>query len=593
MLFNIIMTVAVLAITFMHSIFGVFSGLINVFCSFVALCAALGFYEPLNFWMTDALGLHPAYSEPVAIFLLYFGVQIGLRQVFDQYVRGNVHVPQGLDVTGSVICGFVNAQIAIGVLVICTAMMPIGAENVFERYKRTNDKTQQNVTVWERNSLWLRSDEMTVWLFKTLSAGSMSSNTNFASVYPNFVDNIYYTTNVVQPESMPAPPRDKKSGDGFKNGMKLETWWEQKEPLAALYRQEVPTLKNRQPKLETINYKPESGMKLIGARLMLNKSSADRSNSSIMHVFRPTQIRVVGVEDDTPTNYVARVIGGADTFSGGKYRLCDYDTNFALPGDADRPIDVFFEVPTNFKPKFVEYRRHARVAMGGEPAVAGPAQQIALGPAGEVGGGASTGSESSGKLAFGNVVDSGTNEVRNMPFDMSLDALKRIADVKLDGEELVHGRFAGPKSRLGSVQGAKSVNYIKVPAGKKLFQMRYEPKKVNSLVGQVFNFVGGNINQYFALDDRGGRYPLAGYFAVVKRGKEDYVEFFFNGPDTDDKLDPSYKYMLDFKEVTKAEVNDTDGTFVGLIFIVDPGVRITRVENQGHDGGDLNIPISP
>ena len=50
---------------------------------------------------------------------------------------------------------------------------------------------------------------------------------------------------------------------------------------------------------------------------------------------------------------------------------------------------------------------------------------------------------------------------------------------------------------------------------------------------------------------------------------------FFNGPE-DDKLNPSYNWMLDFKDVTREELN-RDDTEIVLIFLVNPGAQITKI----------------
>ena len=42
MILNIAVLALILAITFMHSLFGLFSGLINALCAITAMCVALG-----------------------------------------------------------------------------------------------------------------------------------------------------------------------------------------------------------------------------------------------------------------------------------------------------------------------------------------------------------------------------------------------------------------------------------------------------------------------------------------------------------------------------------------------------------------------
>lgn len=589
---QVIALLMILAITFMHSIFGLFSGLINVFCTVMAVAVSLGFYDPMNRWLTSTLELHSAYTEPTCIFLLFFGTLIGLRSLADAKVRGNVHVPSWMDWGGAAICGIVNAQLIVGVLVICVTMLPIGASKLgFERYERSEDRNETNrdVAEFHRKSLWTRPDEMTIGLFNMLSRGSLKGSASFAGVYPDFSDAIFFATNTVQPESSPSPLRYKKGGDGFKNGLKLETWWEQKTPVEGLYRKGVPTEKERTPQLSPIVYKPSSGMRLIGARITLLPAAADRPDrGSAIHLFRPTQLRLVGEEDGTPAQYVARILGNTDNFSQGKTRIVDMDNNFSIPADGEKTIDVWFEVPTDFAPRFVEYRHQARVALGGEPAKTPPTVALAWGGALSE---EQRQRQAAGARTFGSVLEPQSEQNIRLPFEMGLDAVRRMPDVKLDGERLLQGRISGPKTRFERPPNAPGVSEMKPPDNMRMLQIKYRPKQARSLAGQVFNFAG-QVNQYFARDEAGGKHPLVGYYATVRRGNQEYIELFLNGPG-DDKINPSYSGFLDFKELTRQELNEQDDAIISLIFYVEPGRRIVKIENQTGDGGEVSIPIGP
>ena len=41
------------------------------------------------------------------------------------------------------------------------------------------------------------------------------------------------------------------------------------------------------------------------------------------------------------------------------------------------------------------------------------------------------------------------------------------------------------------------------------------------------NFAGAVANQYQALDETGSSHPLAGYYALIKKDGQDYIELFF------------------------------------------------------------------
>ena len=124
-----------------------------------------------------------------------------------------------------------------------------------------------------------------------------------------------------------------------------------------------------------------------------------------------------------------------------------------------------------------------------------------------------------------------------------------------------------------------------------MVQVVYTPKQAQTLAGEVFNFVG-QLNQYYAVTNRGKKYQMVGYYGKVKRRGEDYIELFYNGS-PDDPGNPSYAGMLDFKDLNQAEVNDADDAEVGLIFLVPKGHTVVRVENQTGQGGEVNIPTRP
>ncbi|RMF85178.1 MAG: hypothetical protein D6744_01845, partial [Planctomycetota bacterium] len=354
MALNIIALVLVAGMTFVHSIFGFYSGLINVFCTIVAAVVALGFSDALTGWAASALGLHTGYIDACSLLVLFVLTLTILRVAADNLIRGNVHVPQWLDWGGATVCGFVIAQICTGILVLSVMKLPLTARVLgFERYVRVedlNDPVHPERVLMERRALWTRSDDFTVGLVSLVSAGSLKGATSLRDVYPNYVDAVYFSGNTVQPESTPAPLRD-KGGDGFK-GVNVVEWWKTNGPIDVRYRRAAPTETNKSPPFKPINgFKPASGMTFLGARIELKRSAADRDRKSARHLFRPTMIRVVGRIGDRPAQYTPIIIAGAEEKSTIP-RLVDYDNNFSIT-DANPTIDVYFEVDPEFKPQFI------------------------------------------------------------------------------------------------------------------------------------------------------------------------------------------------------------------------------------------------
>ncbi len=592
MVFNIIILALVAGITFMHSTFGFYGGLINLFCVLFGMVVAFGAYEYVTDMVTGATYMHAAYVGPCTLMLLFFLTTLILRSLADSLIRGNVPAPQWLDTSGAAFCGFVNAQVTVGILAISILMLPLGGNVLgFERMTRTEERDPDHdiLPAIERHSLWLRSDEMAVALFNWISGGSMRGGTAFASVYPDFTEAVFYSGNTVQVESSPAATRD-KNGDGFK-GIKLAgPIWEQTGRLEDVkYRREVPSQKQNHPRYERLasGFAPATGNKLLGARIELKKAAGDRVNNAGRHVFRPTMIRLVGDTNGRPAQYVPRALANADDKIGTDIRVVDFDNNFSLR-DQDATIDAYFEVPEDFAPRFLEYRRYARtkaeLAAEGEGAPSGDlvAQKTADQLRQE---------QASGRRTFGNVA-SGSAEQALLPLGNtgSRQALAQ-AGVQLEGNLVVGGSFAGPVARFRGNQGG-AVERMKVPDGKTMVQIIYTPKQAQTLAGQVFNYVG-QLNQYRVVDDRGNTHPMVGYYGKVTRRGEEYVEFFYNGDASDPVVNPGYASMLDFKDLEQSEINDADNATLGLFFLVPKGVRIVRVENQTGDGGDINISTGP
>jgi hypothetical protein len=364
----------------------------------------------------------------------------------------------------------------------------------------------------------------------------------------------------------------------------VEAWWEETGPIEGRYRKEVPTRRQPTPDYERVTFEPAPGEKLIGTRLQLDATAADHDEHATLQLFRPTMLRLVGTTRGTPQQYVPRIIANADRQISGGYRIVDFDNNFSLPGNPEGPIYAYYEVDRDFQPRFLEYRRHARVKMPAQPEE-NPVVAFTL-----------TGEESredrshqrgSGRT-FGHVLEAGSADNQHLPFEMVRQALQRAGEVTLDGNEFVSGRIFGSRSRLEQSGEETGVKDFKLPDGKRLMQVRYKPKEALTLVGQVFNFAG-QLSQYYIVDHNANRYPLAGYYAIVTRARgEQFIELFFvGGPD--DPLSISYNGMLDFKDLERSEINDQDDSVIGLLFLVPPDTEFRRVENQTGEGGEINL----
>ena len=586
MALNICALLLVVGITFMNSIFGLFSGLINAFCAIIAAVVALGYSEALNDLITKQTGLHPSYSEPVCLIVLFIITLVALRLAVDKGIRGNVRIPMYLDWGGGAVAGIVIGQICVGILLLGVMMLPFGGRVMqYQRYERDedNDVDDRGYVEFRRNSIWLRSDEFTAGLVNLLSNGSLRGKTPLAAVYPNFPEWVSWSGNTVQPEPITAPRRDDK-GDGFERGLRVAMWWEPKGSVEGRYRKELPTRENQAPQYTRKVYTPEADMKLIAVQLEMDQSSADRAGKqSPYHRFRPTMIRVVGDVNEEPRHYAARLLGGADPRIGDALRIADVDNNFAIAAGAKTVVNAYFEVDEEFRPHFVEYRRHARAAVPPEPADKPPDEALAaVAAATSAEPQRGTGTRR-GTTGFMRTLVQPYGDIDDLPFRMSAARVRGGTDVTVEGELFVSGRIAGDRERLEASEDEATVGKFKLPAGSHLCQVRYQPYKAQTLVGDVFNYAARTANQYSAYDNEGNRYPLVGYFAIVPRSRgTTYLELFFAGG-RDDPLSMTFRGMLDFKHIEPRELTQEQAE-LGLLFLVPPGKMIREITNQKGDG---------
>ncbi len=596
MILTIIVIVFVIGLTMLHALWGLFSGVINVFCSIVAAAIAFGFFGPLTALLA-AQGLHPAWTEPSVFVGLFVVALAALRFAADNYIRGNVRLPMLVDWIGGAVCGLFNAQVAVGMLVIGFYMLPMGGTSLmFTRFERVGEVSAGGFAEFKRNSAsFLKPDEFVSGMFAWLSSTSLQGgnvvseehpNRSFSSVYPDFTQWVFWSGNTVQTESSPtALPKD----DAWTRGVTVQQWWRQ-DSVVARYREAVPSYENRRElgfrPPET--YQPGPGRTLLGIRANFNRAAAEQGRSAA-HRFRPSMIRLVGAVGDEPAHFIPRVIGGLPVIEPEAHtprRIVDLDNNITTPPDVE--FDLFFDTPDNFEPWFLEYRRHVRTELSAPPAESPPALLgEELTPAADTAAANTPDARPSEPTAgerrgaFGGleevIVDRSGFDI-NTPVRFATSALQ---DFEADGRAIKTGRAAGFVEQLRGSLGA--VNDYWAPAGQRVLVVATRPFAPGSLLGQVANFAGSNTSQYFAATDRGQRYPLRGYYGVVDRDGQPYIEFFYAG-DPDSPQGLSFRGMTDFKAIAP-EIRRSQGTAeVGLIFHVPPGEVITEVVNQRGQG---------
>ena len=188
-----------------------------------------------------------------------------------------------------------------------------------------------------------------------------------------------------------------------------------------------------------------------------------------------------------------------------------------------------------------------------------------------------------GGLRFASaIIQEGTGDRTELPFPVALSAL---SDVEVADGKLHAGRIAGPRSSFEAQPGTTAVSEFLLPDGHRLFQLRCHAQQANRLANAVFNYAALATSRYLVNDDVAGQYPLAGYYAIVRRDGQEFIELFITG----EVGSAEYPGVLDFKHIEPEDLLQDDAV-IGLLFYVTPGVHMGRVENQRRQGAQFVIP---
>ena len=569
----------VFAITTYQALFGMYSGLINVMCSVIAVAVSLGFYEPVAALAGNYIPL--SYAEASSVLLLFVLTLGLLRGVADIKIRGNVTFPKMVDTAGGAVCGFVNAQFAVGILLISFFLLPLGPSRLgFERWMRLDPDEQGYVKFKRRSVSFLKPDEFTVGTFNLLSNGALNGGSAMAVVYPDYIEWLAATANTPQVQTSPTLVRavDK----GYKQGLKVESYWVQTEPVSAYYLEQDPSYEHPERKYgEPKPYRPMPGTQLVGVRIALTPDSADQEGKTKQHTFRPTMIRLVGKVAGKTVDYYPRILAGADGGNYGLPRVVNYDDSYGPEGSSSLTVDAYFEVDPAFKPWFVEYRRRARGQVKSDEIVETAPEPLDPLETREL----------RNKLRdvrnngfVGTINRAMTKASTDMPFKIMHSQIAGNTETR--GSDLLYGRISGFEDDMRSGSGDR-VRSFNVPKDHSVVQIRYSPRAAQSLPGQVMSFAG-QLASYLAVDDKGNKYRLNGYYLTVKRKGKDYYDLYYAGFDNPEAQTYNASIKFGAGTISRQELLSAPAEGeICLLFIVPNGTLINRIETSAGKGVDL------
>lgn len=585
MVLNIVAAALVIGITLYHSLFGLFSGVINAFCAIIAAAITFGFVDVVNDLLTQQ-GLPPNYVLPATFVGLFIIAHGGLRYAADSFIRGNMRVPNYADWIGGGLCGFIVAQISVGMLVLGFMMLPMSNETlIYTGIQRAeeNEQDQRGYVMFSTNSVWMNPDGFTVGLMNLLSTGSLKGETTLPHVYPDYAEWVRWTRNTVQDESMPAPFRD-EDGNGFEDGLDVQNWWREPASVEAMYRDRLPEQRDdRENKFdETFSgpelYRPEAGQELIGTRLNLKTGSADRTkNKAAVHLFRPTMIRIVGDVRGEPRQAWARILANIDMKTapvGDQPRVVDPDNNIEITSGT-ATIDAWFEVPEGFTPRFVEYRRYARDECTEQNELEAPPERIerAAAPAEDDEADdqpAQPRADRGEERRDNRGLDELTGRITPIPFDPDAPGVQSRG-----GELLPDTRITGFLDDL-SDDGPDAVTGFVTPPGMKLVRFGIAGRGRGRGLMEGAQWAS---TQHQAVGSDGQQYGTVGFYGIASRAGGRYLELYYaGGPETPSGM--SFRGTLEFTELNRVEITRTSDSILVVMFLMPEGVELREVVDQ-------------
>ena len=303
------------------------------------------------------------------------------------------------------------------------------------------------------------------------------------------------------------------------------------------------------------------------------------------------------VRFDSQTNFILSAVNTKPVQS----QVSDGSGGFRTGG---YEFDVAFEVPDDFEPSYLEFKRGARFtfprgddnslyladppdfassAMGG-----GTIQAISSG-------GSAVGQGPGGRVHVANAVAERTGVFTDLP--VALDMSNPIVSQWNSGNRLLGGDGCHFSVVLppANLDPALRVTEFTVPAGKRMFQVGAERLQAESMYGRAMSFAAGVLAQIYVTDSDGTQYFAIGRYAAVDIGGQPTFEIQYY-PDV--LVTGTPERCLKAPKTVKASMLRSAGrenSKFGYIFLVEPGVTIVSFHAGGRGGQSqqMNIEVGP
>ncbi len=601
MVLSLLLLVLLLAIALRQGAQGLFSALIMMVLTICCAAAALGTHEwVVNQWVAPIWPLNRDFMLPVTLAVTFAVPLVLLRLGFDRLVRRACLLPPAVDKAGGGVCGLVTGYVTVGLFALCLQMLPFGIGILgYSRFAiaqpgalRATDVEPPDPDA-EGKGLILGPDRFAAGLMSVVSSGVFSGSLDFYEYNPDYSEAIGWVGATHREVSRYAPPR---SIAVLRTGL-----------VDAVYRMTPGDQRSGAPPTYD-EIRARTGLEFRMVRVQLKRDARDAQKS---HTFSIRQFRLVGrlrggeVDQFAPSAILQ--VDAEDVINrhvrvkrlSGKF--WPVTSEVLAPRDNDGQVEMVFELPTGFKPSFIEYKRQARATVVFEQAAsAAPGRRPRDTSASTPGATSETGRGTPAAPTSPTVAtatpeqsaevaptpppaprrDSGRRRRRVRSVAPSEGGQSRFSDEmpmvlrsyqRLKNAEIINGALKSGHL-VGEVDSQangtdEEVRKFAVPDGKRLLQLSSQRLKVRSGLGRAISLAITTVQNYYVTDERGRRFSIIGKYAIAAARGSRHIEIqYFSEPSG------SMGGLGAFDRINEANLSSGDDFY--LLFLVDPGARI-------------------
>lgn len=608
MLFSIIVFLMVVLVAMFWMYQGLLSSTIMFIETLIAFMLAWEFHELLHGVWRESLG--DGIGLPSAFILIFLVALIVQREITDRLVKKNVTIPIYIDRAGGGVVGLFTGLLLVGAALIPVQMLPIGGDIFgFDRvYEQENKRMVRKLG-------FVNPDGFAIWIGEALSNKRFGGDNPLAKSRPDMLIDMYGARDCTQTEDTHFIPQ---------KAIEVTGYWFTDRIDQARHAMDGNKLKRE---FSTENAS-ESGTRFLVAHVIVKRSAMPKDKGNIW--FRVPQFRLFGpppVEGSVapPRCYLA--VGITDLYTNNAMQMNSVNpdqtrrlvrfnpqTNFILGESITAPVavkeanegggeqttgfgfDVAFEVPDDFEPWYMEFKRGARFDFTGKTKELFQKEipdeaSVALGKDGAGGAGRSGSTVGGGVRGITNVAHAieertGVSNLLPTILDSGNAAVSRV----VQGGKFGSGKvvFEVPEKPID--EGSRITEFA-VPDDKRLVQIGAEKNFPGSMFGRALNYATNVVAQIFVQDDKGENYYAIGvYSAAVVNGKwvfEIQYKPDAEMPDKPGTLEKPERLTQAIMKNAKPEERK-----FGYLFLVPPGTHLVKFFSGGRNGQSQEIDIT-